>query len=259
MKTKSLYFFSIALSIFIGCNKETDVSPQTTTNNSSTSITDTSTNQIDTTSTATDTSSIDTTSNNQIETSELTDYRDGQTYKIVKIGSQWWMAENLNYYTSLGSWFYSNDSLQYSEKYGRLYKYNAMMNNQSSSSLNPSGIQGISPDGWHIPSILEWEQLEDYLEAANMDARDLKESGTDNWKPTNNGTNNAQFNAVPAGTVYSGGSMSANINGYTNFLSATESTNTNGVLGVGFIYSSRYFHYAPLGKGNGWSIRCVKD
>jgi uncharacterized protein (TIGR02145 family) len=193
----------------------------------------------------------------QIEESEMIDSRDGQKYKIVKIGSQWWMAENLNYHTTIGSWYYNNDSIQYSTVYGRLYLYETIMLNNLSSETNPSGVQGISPIGWHIPSYSEWRQLEEYLSSFGLDANALKESGTAHWKPTNQGTNIAKFNAVPAGTVYNDGSNFANINGFTTLLSSTLDSNIGGALGVGF--SDNNFNYAPIGLQNGWSLRCVKD
>ncbi len=107
----------------------------------------------------------------------LTDSRDGQTYKTVKIGNQTWMAENLNYAylqptDSLdSSSFCYNDSLKYCEKYGRLYFWSAVMDSAATWSENGKGcgygvvctptfpVRGVCPAGWHIPNRDELYEL----------------------------------------------------------------------------------------------------
>ena len=195
----------------------------------------------------------------QIVTSTMTDARDGQLYQIVQIGTQWWMAQNLNYRTATGSWYYNNDSATFSKPYGRLYLWNTVMNGQASSSNNPSGVQGISPSGWHIPSTAEWSQLASYLSSYGLNGDALKEKGTVYWSPTNTGTDSAKFNAVPAGTVYNNGNNFANIYGYTSFLTSTIDNSTGGVWGNCLDYDNSAILTEPLGLQNGWSVRCVKD
>ena len=74
---------------------------------------------------------------------KLFDYRDGQRYKVVKIGNKIWMAKNLNLYTP-DSWWYDDDSKK-GKRYGRLYTYNDAM--------------VACPPGWHIPNDEEWKAL----------------------------------------------------------------------------------------------------
>ncbi len=98
------------------------------------------------------------------------DERDGNHYDVVKIGSQIWMAENLRYegdiplITSIdpsetAHRDHPNGDASNLATYGYLYNWIAVMNGASSSSTNPSGVQGICPNGWHLPSISEWTQL----------------------------------------------------------------------------------------------------
>lgn len=114
----------------------------------------------------------------------MTDSRDGNIYTTVKIGQQTWMAENLRYlpqvhlqadyvgaFTEPRYFVYGyngNDvnaakqHINYST-YGVLYNWAAFMQGAPDSDLNPSGVQGICPNGWHVPSHAEWEQLVSYL------------------------------------------------------------------------------------------------
>ena len=97
----------------------------------------------------------------------LTDTRDGKVYKTVKLGSQEWMAENLNY-AAEGSHCYE-DKEENCEKYGRLYNWEiALDTSNRGCGDNFSGCrlrndfhprQGVCPDGWHLPEHSEWDTL----------------------------------------------------------------------------------------------------
>jgi uncharacterized protein (TIGR02145 family) len=94
----------------------------------------------------------------------ITDSRDGQTYKTVKIGQQNWMAQNLNYLPKIGNhWCYDNRA-DNCAKYGRLYDWATAMRietyyNWSEYRNGDVKHQGICPQGWHIPTLWEWDIL----------------------------------------------------------------------------------------------------
>jgi len=125
-----------------------------------------------------------TTGGSTIITDTITDY-DGNVYNTVAIGSQVWMKENLRtthysdgtpipYVTGDSNWdtlvvtdkaycYYNDDSATHASVYGALYTWAAAMNGSASTTNNPSGIQGVCPTGWHLPSDAEWTELENYL------------------------------------------------------------------------------------------------
>lgn len=126
----------------------------------------------------------------------FTDSRDGKTYKTVCIGSQVWMAENLNYNAS-GSKCYQNDTNN-CNTYGKLYNWNTAMDGSGSSSSNPSGVRGICPQGWHLPSSSEWNELIAFLGGTHVAGGKMK--ATNLWLSPNTGaTNSSGFTALPSG------------------------------------------------------------
>jgi uncharacterized protein (TIGR02145 family) len=96
---------------------------------------------------------------------------EGQTYKTVKIGSQTWMAENLNYNAS-GSKCYDDDPAN-CNIYGKLYDWATAMvldvncNDEICSDQIQPKHRGVCPSGWHIPSNAEWDQLLRYADGTN--------------------------------------------------------------------------------------------
>lgn len=111
----------------------------------------------------------------------FSDTGDGQSYKWVKIGTQVWMAENLNYETKSGSWIYEND-IKNANAYGRLYDWKTALE--------------VCPEGWNLPTDREWMILEMYLGMSESKARKkgwrgknegskLKEKGTQHWDSPN--------------------------------------------------------------------------
>ena len=110
----------------------------------------------------------------------VTDY-DGNVYNTVLIGNQCWMKENLRttHYadgwplepgivtysvgTEAARYYYPNNNAANAEMYGLLYNWYAVMRDSESSNTVPSGVQGICPTGWHVPSKNEWQVLNDYV------------------------------------------------------------------------------------------------
>ena len=145
---------------------------------------------------------------------------DGNVYKVVKIGEQYWMAENLKstHYadgtamvdgTAVGNingdytskyYFAYDDNESNVAIYGRLYTWAAVMNGAASSNEVPSGVQGVCPDNWHVPSKAEWETLIDYAGGAEIAGGMLKETSYDYWNFPNTAASDAfGFMALPAG------------------------------------------------------------
>jgi len=211
---------------------------------------------------------------------------DSNVYNTVQIGEQCWMRENLRTTryangttiplgTSTSSttayrYYPGNDSANVST-YGYLYNWAAVMNGAASSSANPSGVQGICPDGWHVPSDDEWTEMTNYVSSqsqyvcGNNTAYIAKAlasetgwiSSTDNCDVGNNpSTNNATgFSARPAGD-YNGNY--GDFGHYANFWSATQYNSSYAYgrdLGCNNAYVYRYISF----KYYGYSVRCVRN
>ena len=162
-------------------------------------------------------------------TSTLSDI-DGNMYNTVQIGNQCWMKENLrtthysdntaiSHGVSLSSdvpYYYYPDSSYYNvSTYGLLYNWKAVMHSSSSSTINPSGVQGICPNGWHVPSEAEWVQLTDYVSsqsqyACGSNSSNIAKALANNtgWESstttcavgnTQSNNNATGFSAMPAG------------------------------------------------------------
>jgi uncharacterized protein (TIGR02145 family) len=185
--------------------------------------------------------------------SSFTDSRDGKSYRIVTIGGKQWMAENLNYETS-NSWCYGGTASN-CDKYGRLYTWNAAMGGASSSSKNPSGVQGACPSGWHLPSRQEWDQLMTSVGGSSTAGKKLKSQT--GWYDNGNGTDDYGFSALPGGYRYTDGSFGAAGN-YGSWWSATEYD--SGIAYRRFMYyDGDYVVDDGYDKDIGYSVRCLRD
>ena len=189
----------------------------------------------------------------------MTDVRDGQTYKIAAIGSQTWMAENLNYET-VDSYCYDDDVANCS-KYGRLYKWAAAVGYPESECgygyecpLLSENIQGACPSGWHLPSKTEWEMLFNAVGGQSTAAKVLK--STSGWNGDANGTDVFEFSVLPAG-YRNYNKRYYYVGGRTHFWSSTEDFIYN-AYNVGF-YENDDAGMDSDKKNDGRSIRCVKD
>lgn len=195
----------------------------------------------------------------------LFDIRDGQTYNTVLIGTQCWMAENLDIGNVLpGSIMQTNNgeiekycynnNLNNCIIYGGLYQWNEMMQY----SVFPP-FQGICPTSWHIGTMSEWQTLTTYLGGTGVAGGKMKEAEYLHWLSPNTGaTNESGFTALPGGNRFygTGAFMELQTDCYF-WTSENQSSNFAFLLNLSHInpivtYSYNYKNY-------GYSIRCVKD
>ena len=202
----------------------------------------------------------------------MKDPRDGQIYKTVKIGSQTWMAENLNYETEKeilsfpgdifgGKEFYFetftsscyDDRFSNCTRYGRLYKWPDVLN--------------ACPAGWHLPSHAEWNTL--FATVGGKDSAGKVLKSVDGWLGGGNGSDSYGFSAIPVGyrgyadfSEFFGEVADENL--YINegrdalFWSSTELDSNNAYVVYMFYYKSKA-EIVPDYKRLGLSIRCVED
>ena len=204
---------------------------------------------------------------------EILDERDGLVYKTVKIGEQTWMAQNLNYaYTSVSyiykgeiidssSWCYDNDFADCT-KYGRLYTWAAAMGKSEDEcgfdqdcNLGTGNVQGVCPDGWHVPTMFEWETLSIAVGGRNVAGAKLK--ATTLWDAKDGITYEDAygFAALPVGTRSYKGVFSG-VGFDTQFWSATQYEE---ISAYDHFYNNDYACLATSSKYYGFSVRCVKD
>lgn len=185
----------------------------------------------------------------EVTIGSMIDVRDGQTYKTVSINAQTWMAENLNY--KVDSSFCYDRQENSCSKYGRLYRWTAVISNPENDS-----VQGICPSGWHLPSMAEWETL---ISVAGGQAGKILKS-TSGWNHRGNGTDAFSFSALPAGYWFGG--FGDEEGSSANFWSSTE-YDSESVYYMSLDYrmdtvflrrGSKYDAYSF-----GFSVRCVKD
>ncbi|MGL1936196.1 MAG: discoidin domain-containing protein [Fibrobacterales bacterium] len=182
------------------------------------------------------------------------DPRDDKSYEAIQIGSQVWMAQNLNLET-LNSWCYADDDAK-CNVYGRIYDWESAMSGSSSSNATPSGVQGVCPANWHLPSLAEWAILYDYIDANNGDVRINKNlKAAVGWH--SNDFDNFGFSALPGGYRNSNGSFygAGNLGGWW---SATEFSSANAWY-KSLDNINEHFSNINVNKPYGFSVRCIQN
>ncbi|MDR2582184.1 MAG: fibrobacter succinogenes major paralogous domain-containing protein [Fibromonadaceae bacterium] len=171
--------------------------------------------------------------------SSFKDSRDNNTYKIVKIGNQTWMAENLNYNAS-GSKCYNN-SESYCQKYGRLYDWNT--------------AKTACPRGWHLPSKDEYGKLDDFVGGTNTAGKFLKAAS--GWNNNGNGNDKFGFSALPGGYGSSDGGFH-HVDNYGYWWSSSEYGRYSAYRrDMG--YREGVYYIGNIGMSILQSVRCLQD
>jgi uncharacterized protein (TIGR02145 family) len=196
---------------------------------------------------------------------------DKNWYKTVKIGNQWWMAENLttlhyndkspiplvtdNYeWISLNTpayCWYEND-IYNNNPFGTLYNWYTVNTGK------------LCPSGWHVPGDAEWLILIDNLggesvAGAKLKATGILEDGTGLWLNPNSGaTNESGFTALPSGDRIGADGSFYNLYGYGIYWSSDEATYTLSINRV-LVFDNTNFRIGYDNKTAGFSVRCVKD
>jgi uncharacterized protein (TIGR02145 family) len=188
---------------------------------------------------------------------------DGNVYKTVTIGTQVWMAENLrvthlnnganiaptpngtawSQLTNPGYSWYSNDSISYSGNYGAMYNWYAVNSGK------------LSPVGWHVPTLAEWETLVSYLGGSTEAFNKLEETGSTHWLTASSRTNSTGFTALPGGyRDYTIGQY-VGMGNCCYYWTVTEYNTTMSNAGfLGNVANSNSYM-----KNFGFSVRCIKD
>jgi len=142
-----------------------------------------------------------------------------------------------------------------------LYNRPAAMNGAASSNSNPSGVQGICPDGWHLPSDAEWKDLRTHLGIES--SHKMRETGTTHWAAPNTGaTNSSGFTALPGGIRETGTGPFSGIGNLTYWWTSTEESSMFVVFYIDINDVSanlRRKQVAADSRDYGCSVRCIKD
>jgi len=178
----------------------------------------------------------------QGEFSTLTDSRDGQVYRTIKIGSQWWMAEDFNLIIPGDSHCYKDNDSNCAT-HGRLYTLEAALDN--------------SPPGWHLPTDDEWKQLETYLGIEPEDLDNIGDRGvfTGLLLGRDGGPG---FDALYGGYHNSRVGKDAHKNWESHLWTATKNKEAKPIIRVITHASGRVARFGSLHHG-GSSVRYVKD
>ena len=211
---------------------------------------------------------------------------DGNEYVTVIIGDQEWMAENLRVTrdangNDITRYCYEDDETN-CELYGGLYTWTTATNGESSSDSNPSGVQGICPDGWHVPSDAEWTELVDYVESQGYFNNSFNPNGAGNalkscrqigsplgghcdtsehprWDSHNihSGFDEFGFSALPGGDRLTNGSFSDL--GSSDYWWSSTRGSSNAAFYRSMSRISGGVNRSVIYRTLGFSIRCVRE
>ncbi|MDR0982840.1 MAG: fibrobacter succinogenes major paralogous domain-containing protein [Culturomica sp.] len=217
---------------------------------------------------------------------DFTDSRDGQVYPTVQIGTQCWMSKNMNIGTRVDGSDYTthqtagiqkiccNNIASNCDTYGGLYSWDETVNGENSGSIkyvsgSSTVIQGICPDGWHVPSDEEFKTLEMQLGMSSSDANDYdyyrgtdqgrQLKSTDLWtyySSSTSGTNSSGWSGRPGGyRNYSGGTFNS-VGTYGGWWSSSEGSSSGAwYRSLDGSYATVYRNYNN--KSYGFSVRCL--
>ena len=195
----------------------------------------------------------------------LTDSRDGKIYKTIVIGTQTWMAENLNYadssaYPSMkGRSSCLGNSADSCLKYGRLYSWAVAMDSAGTFSANGKDcgygnfctpthpVRGVCPEGWHVPAGEEWSELYSSVESSPYA---LQIKGLEKWPDA---TDAYGFSALPIGKDRD--------EYYARFWSTNQVTTfSNGKTTALYLYlATDRMTFSGAEKSGKIFVRCLKD
>src|SRR5574344_99181 len=237
MNIKQIFLLLSVIALMAGCS-DGDGSSLSAAENTFSSSSETSASNLETGFSSSNTDLV-------ISHGEFTDERDGQVYKTVVIGTQTWMAQNLNYADNYSSCY--ENSADSCSKYGRLY---------GSKTILSAKYTNACPNGWHIPREVEWTTLETTIGGSSTAGTKLK--STRGWNDDGNGTDIYGFTILPAGFYYQVSGESYGVGNSAYFWSATQDLGGYYIQHLsydsGCIYTNGYD-----GGSAAVSIRCVKD